>query len=221
MNTANIICLDTETGGLFCRKNPITQVALQSFQLDTLTEISRFDSYIKPYNGMELEQKALDVTGITLMKLQASGKEIKEVVGLLVEEFSKANAGNSGFKKAILLGHNITFDIGFICYAFNYCKVDISKYLDCKEDAWGNKVPTYLDTMWDSRKKWANDASMTKYNLTACCEKAGIEITDAHSAQNDVTATKALFIYLLNNLRTGGATSKESEEARFRQTFQF
>ena len=219
-NTGNIIVIDCETGGLLCRKNPITQIALQSFRLDTLEVISRYDSFIQPYNNLLLEDAAMKYTGITLGQLE-NGKLIQKVVEDLSIEFTKANTANSYTKKPILVGHNIPFDIGFICYAFNYCKVDISKYLDCKEDAWGNKQPVYQDTMWLSRNKWANDPKMTKFNLGACCEKAGIELTDAHAAQNDVTATKSLFIYHLNHLRSGVSTTQESEESRFRLKFQF
>lgn len=209
--TAAIICIDTETGGLDCLKHPMAQIALQSFHLDTFKEISRFDTYIQPYADLVYQDEALKFNGITMSQIK-SGLTIKETVAKLCEEFTKANPTKNFRKKPILLGHNITFDIGMIMFAFRFCKVDISKYLDCKQDAYGNEYPVYFDTMWLARAMYAADEKMTKYNLTACSEKAGVEIVDAHSAQNDIIATKELFVHFISNMRKQGSSFSSSNQ---------
>ena len=219
MKRNNIICLDFETGGFKCDKNAVTQVAVQSFEIDTFKEISRYSSYVAPYNDLTYEDKALEMTGIT-MKMISEGEDIKVVVKDLIEQFKLANTAKTHTKKPTLLGHNIMFDIAFLQYIFKYCKEDLSKYIECKEDAYGKQVPLFFDTMLMSRLKWGVDEDMTSFNLSACCQKAGIDIFDAHDAQNDVTATRELFIYFTNHLRTGSGTSEESNKARFRETFE-
>ncbi len=221
MYKSSFITLDFESGGLSPRKNPVTQVALQSYKIGTFEKISEFESYVQPYANLVLEDAAMKYTGITHMQLN-SGITVKEMVQKLCEEFTKANYNNERNKKPILLGHNIMFDIGFLCYAFDYCKVDISKYLDCKEDHKGTMIPVYVDTMTFSRLKWGNDEKMSNYKLQTCCEKGKVSLMDAHSAMNDVQATSDLFIQFINNLRTGENSSLESEEAgSFRKGFKF
>lgn len=216
---APIICLDFETGGLSCLKNPITQVALQSFHMDTFESISSYSTYVQPYNDLVIEDQALKATGATMSKINA-GITIKEMVKACCVEFDKANKYGAT-KRPILMGHNIPFDIGFLQYAFTYCKVDISKYLNCTTDAYGNNQPVYLDTMWLTRLKYANEADSMKFNLTACCEKLGVELTDAHSADNDVEATKGAFIRMAQSLRSNGLSGDGGEIKRYRESFQF
>jgi DNA polymerase III alpha subunit (gram-positive type) len=218
---SHIVCLDFETGGLKATKNPITQVAVQSFRIDTLEEISRYTDYCQKYDDKLIyEQGALDYTHITMHDID-NGVPVKQLVKNLCEEFEKANIANNFRKKPILLGHNIAFDISFLRQIFNHCKVDLGKYLHCQDDEQGNSYPIFFDTMLMSQLKWADDPTMTSFKLEVCCEKAGIALYDAHDAQNDVSATKALFIYLTNHLRTGAGVSEQSEQARFRSTFQF
>ena len=219
--THNYIIADCETGGLSHLKNPITQIALQTVNGSDFSEISRFDTFVIPYGGLTLEDQAMKFTGITHVMLQR-GMEAKDVVKSLTEEFQKANTGGYT-KKPILVGHNIQFDIGFITSIFRHCKTDLSKLLAGTTDAHGNFYPAFIDTMWLSRMKYGYDESMTKFNLGACCEKRGVDLTDAHSAQNDVTATRELFIALTMDMRNGGNGSQGEllKESRTRDTFKF
>lgn len=206
----SIITIDCETGGLSPIKNPICSVALSSFSLINGVEISKYETFVQPYGDLAYEDKAMEYTGITYSQLN-SGLPIKEVVKELCNQFEIANIARTHTKKPALLGHNILFDIGFITKAFLHCRVDISRYLDCKIDGSGNQIPAHFDTMWLSRMKWGWDESMAKYNLNACCEKAGVVLTDAHNAMNDVIATKELFLYFMNNIRSEGGEVQSVE----------
>lgn len=223
----SVICIDCETGGLVPSKNAITQIAMISFSLADAKEIGRYESFIQPYAELQYDDEALKYTGITYQMIM-SGKEAKQVVSELCEQFKLANTAQTHTKKPILLGHNIQFDIAFITYLFNHCKVDISKFIDCKIDAYGKQYPAYFDTMWLSRMKFGADHLMTKYNLASCCEKEGVSLTDAHSAMNDVVSTKDLFISYMNSMRSGSSISSNPgqdngviEKERPRKHFQF
>ncbi len=210
-----IICLDFETGGLKSKKNPATQIAYQAFELDTYKPLLEYSSYIQPYADLEIEDEALKYTGITYAQL-ANGIDSKELVKKMCEDFKSVT--HSHTKKPILLGHNVGFDINFLTFLFTFNKVDIEKYLSCNEG-----IPNSIDTLSSAKKKWAKDDKMTSYNLASCCQKAGIEIIDAHDAMNDVKATKELFFYFTNGLRSGShdSTEETTKHTRLRNHFSF
>jgi DNA polymerase III alpha subunit (gram-positive type) len=219
MERNNIICIDFETGGLDARKNPITQVAVQSFDISNLKEISRYKSYVQNYDDLEYVQKALDVTGITMKQIN-QGLSIQEVVKDLIVEFKKANTANSHTKKPVLLGHNVGFDISFLQYIFKHCKEDLGKYINCQKDYKGDPIPLFYDTMLMARLKWGGDATMTSFTLASCCEKAGVDLIDAHDAHNDVTATRELFEYFVRLMRQESDGIQTKSISRIRDTFE-
>jgi hypothetical protein len=263
-----LVCIDWETGGLDCTRNPVTQLGLRSFRSDTLEDLSRFTTYVQPYgmaeftkgsettsvcprsyfnelpdskkrnakshellkaNGWE-ETKAgllhdwgaLDYTNTTHQKI-SEGMDSLDLVNRLCAEFSKANTGgpNSYSTKPILLGHNICFDIAFLQWLFAFHKKDLGKYLDGKVDAYGNFQPMYIDTLQLARQRWYHEP-MANYQLGTCCEKAGVELVDAHEAMADVNATVELFQYFTRSLRNGGTGGGREEVAvKTRHTYQF
>lgn len=216
----SIIVIDVETGGLDCTKNPICSVALSSFNLNKGEKISTYNTYVQPYGNLEYQDAAMKFTGIKFTDLQA-GKPIKAMVEELCEQFKLANTANTHTKKPVFAGHNIGFDIGFIVYAFNFCKVDISKFIHCNKDGFGNQYPVGIDTMWLGRMKWGEDETMTHYKLSDCCNKANVALTDAHDAINDVSATEELLKSYMNNLRSGGDSGEQKIKHRPREHFQF
>jgi len=217
-----IIVIDCETGGLSPIKNPITQIAYEAFQLDDYEMLGEYSSYIKPYNNLVLEQGAMDITGITPEKLDKEGIDIKVAVKKMCEDFQRFNV--AGYrKKPILVGHNVGFDVGFITYAFNFCKVDIGKFLDCNQDAHGNNIPKYIDTIGLAKSNWGAEAEDIKYNLTACTKKACLEQFEAHSALSDVRATTGLFLFFVEKMRENNESVKSlvTRENTVRKHFQF
>lgn len=220
MNNVNhFICLDFETGGLSPKKNPITQIALKGFSAHDFSEICEYTCYVKPYDNLALEEAALKATGIMYLDIM-NGVDISECMKNFVTEVEKVKQMSSRTHKPILIGHNIGFDIGFLLYAAEKTKTDLSKYLDGKIDHKGNFYPSYMDTLLMCRTLWANDTTISKFNLTSCCRKAQLEEFDAHSAMNDVIATKELFLYLLKRMRSFNSED-EQKETRFRDVFQY
>jgi DNA polymerase III alpha subunit (gram-positive type) len=260
-----VICIDKETSGLDCTRNPITQLALRSFRADTLEDISRFSTFVRPYAMAEFEKDgvttsvcprsyfnelpegkkrgakshellkangwtetksgllhdwgALDYTNTTHEKIN-EGIDSRDLVSRLCDEFTKANTGNGYTTKPILLGHNVVFDISFLQWLFVFHKKDLSKYLDGKTDGYGNFQPTYIDTLNMARQRWYHEP-MANYKLGTCCEKAGVELVDAHEAMADVNATVELFHYFTHSLRNGSAGTGETQVVKTRHSFSF
>ena len=222
-----IICIDFETGGLDANKNPATEVGLISFRNNTFDEISRYESYIKPYdeeNGLTYTQKALDSTNLSLDKLEKEGQKYTKVVNDLIKEFKKANTAGNKTKKPILLGHNIAFDIPFLMQLFDLAGKDLSEVLDGKLDNKGRFIPGYFDTMWDARRRWPEMKKEIKnHKLETVTEKLGIELDNAHEALADVEATMEVYKYFTKSLRNSQINSNfaSEEKEKSREKFQF
>ncbi len=203
------ICFDLETGGLHADKNPITEIALIVYGCENFEEKIKFETFIKPYDDLKLEQAALKHTGIT-EEMLVDGVEINDLVDLLVDVFKAHTYGSARFKyKPVLVGHNIAkFDVPFLEYAFERQGLNLYDYIEHYHE----------DTLFLGRTKWVG--KMKKFNLGACCEAAGIELIDAHRAMNDVEANKKLHQFLLSTLRQSGKFI-EQKEKKSRTTFQF
>ena len=76
----------------------------------------------------------------------------------------------------------------------------------------------FYDTMWMMRQKFAMEDM--KFTLGSCCQKMGVDLTDAHNAMNDVTATKELFVRLIEDLRSEGKDGQGKIQKK-RIKFQF
>ena len=207
----NYICFDLETGGLDAQKNPITEFAMIVYKQENFEELFRFECFVKPYDNLVLEKEALYHTGITLEMLENNGIEIDELVELVKEVFQQFTEGKKIKYKPILVGHNIAkFDTGFLEYAFNRNGLNLHDYIEHYKE----------DTLFIARTKWCG--VINKFNLTACCEQAGIQLIDAHRAMNDVEANKQLHEYLIKSLRNSNVQNVgNNDTTTIRQTFQF
>jgi len=203
----NYVVFDVETGGLSSSKNPITQIALISFDAETLDEVSRYETYVQPYNGLAYEQAALSITGITMSDING-GVPVAQMVKEVAAELVRAKVRS---KKPILVGHNVIgFDMGFLQVAFDSAKIDLSKYIE--------KIQ--MDTMWLSRMAWPGEEDIANHKLGTCCEKVGAELIDAHRAMNDVEGTLKLFQHFIKGGR-GASGNGAVSKSKYRQKFEF
>lgn len=220
----NIVCLDFETGGLFCQDNPITEVAAIAIWGSTFEEIGRYDSLVKPYGDMEITPKALEVSNLTIDELEKKGQEIDKVVEGLIELFKQANTAGGKIYRPIIMAHNAQFDIGFLQQIFQGCSVDLSKYVAGNKDIYGNFYPACIDTLMMARMRWPIPViDIESHKLDASCAAAGIEHFEAHRAMRDVEVTIELYKSFINSMRHGGGEglAEATEKSRFRPTFEF
>ena len=84
MQKSNYIVFDCETGGLDESKNPITQYAAVILDGKTLKEIDRWETFVKPYADLVIEQEALDRTMVSMSDIN-SGLNVKEFIATATE----------------------------------------------------------------------------------------------------------------------------------------
>jgi DNA polymerase III alpha subunit (gram-positive type) len=191
MIKAPYIVWDVETGGLNCMNNPITQFAAIVLDYNTLKEVDRFETFVKPYDNLKIEPKVLELTMLSMSDIN-SGLSISDFVKTLIS-LLKNNRGTArgDFGRLVCVGHNTFFDLQFITYALAHEGHDIFDYIQ----------DSFVDTMLLSKMTWGITGT-EKLKLGICCEKAGISLVDAHSAMNDVHATVGLLRFFVNRMRS-------------------
>lgn len=206
--TPDYFVFDVETGGFSHKKNPVCEIAAILMNGESLEEIIRYETIIKPYNDkLEYTQGAENKHRLTIETLGEHGEEIETVIQEIKEilEFANENKKQSG--KVVLVGHNVKFDIRFLTSMFVHCKDDLTKYVDTFLDENENKKPNSIDTIKLSHMAWGK--GNMSFKLRDCCEKAEIVLTNAHSAMNDVEATTELLRKHIIALRN--STGNEGE----------
>lgn len=237
--------VDFETGGLDPVRCACTQIALEAIRLDTLEVFDRYTAYIAPYCKQELgaarrkvlktkhelaqptermdyEPRALEYSGITMETLTAQGVDLKEVAGAVLCFAERATLSKGVQCKPVLVGQNITFDIGFLTQLMNYAGLtkEYEKTFAGKTDFYGNFQPLYLDTILLARLALGADPGVTSYKLELVAERLGIELDDAHDAGADVAATLEIVRICAARMRNGegtatGAAPKEKTRNHF------
>lgn len=145
MSNCAYICADTETTGLYpvltdTVKGPrgphaIIQLGAVAYDKE-LNELDRFDSYVYPFEGAEVDEFALLATGIDMVRVWSAPSE--RIIAKRFEVWTHKQG-----RKPKFMGFNTKFDLGFFTEmqkrtgtAFNYdyspawcLLMDAKKYL--------------------------------------------------------------------------------------------
>jgi DNA polymerase-3 subunit epsilon len=204
---SKLVVFDLETGGLVPAKNPIMEIGVVTLDQKTLQEELQYETLIKPYYGLNNQElaydpRAIEVHGIEPSRTIREGKDAAVVVESLIKLFKqlKVPRDTRGIHKPILCGHNVVFDVAFLRYLFSLVREDLSNYVLSN-----NGEIIVWDTMQMATILWSNDES-AKFNLGACCERAGLGNFLAHSALADTKTTAELLKYFLESFRGNGKT---------------
>lgn len=199
--------LDCETGGLDYRKNPITQFAATILDGRTLKEIDRWETFVKPYDGLVIEKQALQATMVSMSDIN-NGISKKEFADTARKWFAmhqvKAKTAEQG--RLIMVGHNVlSFDRPFLDACFAEFGWSCDDYF----------FPGGIDTLPIAKLTWGVKGD-EKINLGACLGYAKLKLTDAHGAMNDVEGTADLLRWFMRKLRAkrGEGSTGESAEGR-------
>lgn len=153
--------VDVETTGLNPFKNEIVQLSAIKFQ--EFEPVDCFTTYIKPIGGINAD--AARINGIT-------DETVKDAP--TIDQAVNAFRAYIGDKRPIV-GHNLIFDLKFLC---NNCCISL------------NSKRKYFDTLELSRRAYRSD----KYRLDYL-DKAALYICrdDAHDSLSDCLVTGMLF----------------------------
>jgi len=184
--------LDVETTGLKPDKHSIVQLAM-IIDVNGQMKDKRVWN-IQPIPEREIEQKALEVTGLTLETLQTytpykeAMNEIILWLNNFINPYDKAD-------RAYPIGYNVGFDMDFLRAYFETC--------GNMQSFWGYIGHRRLDVLqWVYTLDYVGKLKLPNYKLGTVCDKYNVSIK-AHDPLSDILATRELFYILSDTLNLG------------------
>lgn len=110
------IVVDVETGGFNSQTDALLEIAAATIQQDDegylfFDEVNT--AYVEPFEGSNIDPKSLEVTGIDLNHPLRMAQDETSALGKIFTPIRKA-LKETGCNRAILVGHNAHFDLGFL-----------------------------------------------------------------------------------------------------------
>jgi ribonuclease T len=186
------VVVDVETGGFNCATDALLEIAATTIGMDEggflYPEHTHFFR-VEPFAGANIEQAALDFTGIKLnhpLRMAVSEEHALAEIFRSLRKSIKAN----GCKRAILVGHNSSFDLGFVNAAVTRCDI--------------KRNPFHPFSSFDTATLAGLAYGQTV--LARACQVAGIafDSKEAHSARYDTEKTAELFCAIVNRWKEMG-----------------
>jgi ribonuclease T len=186
------VVIDVETGGFIASTDGILEIAATIVRMDDngLLAVHRtHDFHVQPFEGANLEQSALDFTGIDpyhpFREAVTEAEALDELFKVLRKEIRDQSC-----TRAILVGHNAHFDAGFINAAVERCGIKRNPFHPF----------SHFDTATLSGLAYGQTV------LAKACAEAGISFdnNEAHSAAYDAERTAELFCEIVNRWKECG-----------------
>lgn len=212
----SFVVLDFETGGLDATKNPVMSFAALAMDGVSLDQILKYDNLVQPYSDkLQYDSKAMQINGLSVEQCRAKGVPLSQLVDDICKIFTEANIHNSKTARPVIVGHNIDFDKNFLIDIFKRANIDLSKYVSGTTDVFGTFHPRCEDTKhWCMAMSAETTDTDTNFKLQSCCQRASVDLTNAHNAAGDVAATADLWRYVVTRLRSGGSVNVTVSEGK-------
>ncbi|MBB6341296.1 ribonuclease T [Pseudomonas fluvialis] len=186
------VVVDVETGGFNSATDALLEIAAVTIGMDEEGLLFPEHTYffrIEPFAGANIEQAALDFTGIKLDHPLRMAVSEEHALGEIFRGIRKSLKAN-GCKRAILVGHNSSFDLGFLNAAVNRTAL--------------KRNPFHPFSSFDTATLAGLAYGQTV--LAKACQAAGIPFDgkEAHSARYDTEKTAELFCGIVNSWKQMG-----------------
>ena len=186
------VIIDVETGGFNAATDALLEVAAVTLDMDddgVLRPDTTIEFNVAPFMGANLEQSALDFTGIkpncALRNAVDERQALTDVFSLIRKKVKQYDC-----KRAIMVGHNAHFDLGFINAAVARCEL--------------KRNPFHPFSCFDTAT--LSGLAFGHTVLAKTCQIAGIDFSnrEAHSAAYDAQKTAELFCLIVNKFQELG-----------------
>lgn len=180
------VVIDVETGGFEARSDALLELAAMTVYLDETGLLQPGEGYadhIEPFPGSHIDPKALEFNGIDPSHpFRQAISEHESFKRLFKMVRSALHA--SDCKRAILVGHNAFFDLGFINAAVERNKI--------------KRNPFHPFSTFDTVTLAGLAYGQTVLAKAAQCAGIGWDSREAHSAIYDTEQTAKLFCEIVN-----------------------
>ena len=186
------VIIDVETGGFVAGTDALLEVGATTVRMDEDGQLAvhrTYNYHIQPFEGANIEQAALDFTGIDPYHPFREAVTEEEALGELFNVVRK-EIRDRQCTRAILVGHNAHFDAGFITAAVERCGI--------------KRNPFHPFSFFDTATLAGLAFGQTV--LAKACAEAGIAFdnNEAHSAAYDAERTAELFCDIVNRWKESG-----------------
>lgn len=181
------VVVDVETAGFEADKHALLEIGAVTIVMTEQGLVEPGEAiacHVEPFEGAELDPKALEFTGIDPYHPFRQAKQEKEALETIFKPIRK-EVKNTGCTRAILVGHNPFFDLGFIKAAVERTGI--------------KKNPFHQFSTFDTATLGGLAFGQTV--LARAAMAAGIEWDHdaAHSALYDAERTAELFCKIVNS----------------------
>lgn len=186
------VIVDVETGGFNPQTDALLEIAAVTLRMDHEGNLHRhetFSFHVEPFEGANIEQAALDFTGIDLDDPERMAEPELMVMTDLLGAVRRAVKEN-GCTRAVIVGHNAHFDLNFVNAVIDRCNI--------------KRSPFHPFSVFDTATLAGLAFGQTV--LAKTCQVAGIEFSNsaAHSAAYDAEKTADLFCMIVNRWKELG-----------------
>ncbi len=183
------VALDVETGGFNANTDALLEIAAVVIEMTPFGELRpgpNFRYHVQPFHGSRIDPASLAVNRIDPHHPLRPAMPEKEALTQLFREIRKA-VRDTGCTRAVLVGHNASFDLGFLNAAV--VRADIKRN------------PFHPFSSFDTAT--LGGVALGQTVLSRAVAAAGLDwhADSAHSAIYDAERTAALFCTICNRFR--------------------
>ncbi len=191
------VAIDVETGGFYCATDALLEIAAVLIDMDpdgTLRRGVTHTFHVQPFEGGRLDPVALAVTGIDPHHPLRPALPERDALQRVFREIRHAVRAYR-CRRAILVGHNAAFDLGFINAAVARAEV--------------KRNPFHPFSCFDTAT--LAGAALGQTVLAKAVRVAGLEWDSgsAHNARYDAERSADIFCLVCNRLRDSHALAEE------------
>jgi ribonuclease T len=191
------VVIDVETGGFNSRTDALLEIAAVFIDIDASGTLSRgatHSFHVQPFPGARMDPASLSVTGIDpYHPLRPALPEREAIQRIFREVRHQMKAYDC--RRAILVGHNAAFDLGFVNAALE--RTDVKR------------SPFHPFSCFDTAT--LAGAALGQTVLAKAVAVSGIQwdASSAHSASYDAERTADVFCFVCNRMQTTYAAAQD------------
>jgi ribonuclease T len=195
------VAIDVETGGFHAATDALLEIAATLIDMDadgTLKRGATHDYHVKPFEGARIDPLSLSVTGNDPHHPLRPALPERDALQRVFREIRHAVRAY-GCRRAILVGHNAAFDLGFLNAAV--ARADVKRN------------PFHPFSCFDTAT--LAGAALGQTVLAKAVTVAGLEwdAGSAHSARYDAERSADIFCLVCNRLRDSHQAAEERARA--------
>ena len=183
------VVVDVETGGFDADHDALLEIAAIPLQMDEAGFLSRqpvVSTHVEPFPGANLDPRSLEITGIDPDNPLRGAVPERQALDYIFQVVRDA-VRDADCQRAILVGHNAAFDLGFLNQAVRRC---------------GHKRnPFHPFSCFDTVSFGGLAYGQTVLSKAVLAAGLSFNSSEAHSAVYDADRTADLFCTVVNRWR--------------------